>query len=605
MTDNFSGASRLIHTLMHIMPPVTLLVFIVALAAATHHVLTTPVRIPHPGLQRLPPPHDATAMQVIAEAIRSHVTAESNPSAMNAAHQLIHDHQAILHWQLWQDGKRLAQATLPPGASIEATALPEPLAADQAQEAALMMEWVYDVSVIDMFGLSIGQFLREYWPPLRFQSLWMECRGTVGVYSPTDRAVKAHAKAQDVLDAASERVNCAQGELKSNIIALGYGKTMQWFQPQAGAVPQAWSGNEPVRPLEDVSAARLQAFMRESQQWYHTHQAASGALPYLYFPLTDRFSDHNTQTRQWYASLSLGMMLEKTLDNDELRRIYLRHLDHLLDRPTPFAAEPNGFAYLSANSIAAQSLWIAQRFDERYLPAYLETLAFIQLHVQKYHFTTHYDLRTKQSEDKDWQFAPMAAIVALAQAQSSGFVAFEATQWRRLFDIYFKRWQNAPNLYAAPHHARAYLTLARVDPDHANDYLRAALQVANYASHCQLHHFPHSPELVGAFSLPHCQNASESPVSAATRSEALIAGWVAARNLKDELTVKRLEKAIQLAHRYALQGQVQEDQLFYFPNPQRALYGMRGDLDTHTMRIDGIAHTIIAFEFARREGLYD
>ena len=104
----------------------------------------------------------------------------------------------------------------------------------------------------------------------------------------------------------------------------------------------------------------------------------------------------------------------------------------------------------------------------------------------------------------------------------------------------------------------------------------------------------------GSFDGATCPEASHRPLVTAVRLEGVIEAYRFARYIGDEERIKRYQEASMAAMRQVLQGVVDEENVFYFPDKDTSLGALRYDTRHAMVRIDAPAHAMIAFDYALR-----
>ncbi|MGA1823195.1 MAG: hypothetical protein ACMUIP_00935 [bacterium] len=116
-------------------------------------------------------------------------------------------------------------------------------------------------------------------------------------------------------------------------------------------------------------------------------------------------------------------------------------------------------------------------------------------------------------------------------------------------------------------------------------YLDHAFLIANAIMHSQNRN-PAYPDYVGSYYM------SPGSTSTATRSEALCAAYLLARDFGFSAEAQNIMEAIKLGVTFQLQTQFRPESVLYLKNPQRCLGGIHRSLTNHEIRIDYIQHTL-------------
>lgn len=389
-------------------------------------------------------------------------------------------------------------------------------------------------------------------------------------------------------------------------------KTFELVQHARGQQPIRWKGTDRIVEPSEVTKPRMEAFLRESQTWLEHHLDENGKMSYYYYPSVDFDSTDNQLVRQWLASRALGE-ISLYFHDEHVKSLYMKNVAYNLSAYGKRVGNTMYFplqemAFLSTNNVAASAIATVDDAYKKYHEAYQAIINTITMQIRpdglfdsviKTSPTTN-----KASLQQDRDFAPASAMIAMGEAIENHTLEIDPDAFKPTFDFYFDYWDRSKNLYGAAWQPIGYYHMGAAVQD--DDYFKAAMTVADQLVNCQ-NILLQIPENIGAFSKIECLSASDRSISSGVRIEAIVAAYRAAKAMGDTQRMERYRASVKLAMRHILQGQLRKDNIFYVPNIEKSLYGIRDSYANNSIRIDNVAHTVngVYAALTYMDGLFD
>jgi len=351
------------------------------------------------------------------------------------------------------------------------------------------------------------------------------------------------------------------------------------------------------RIINDIRRNDLISAAIYGGEYLTRNMGPDGKFMYRYIPGIDRAPDEYNILRHAGTTYSMIELYQATGDGALLSAVE-RALNYLLKSAMPWGEGSNrslciierGEVKLGGNALAAIALakYIEVTGNRDYLPMLLELGKWIQsvqgesgrfiIHKQSY---PDYKVHNFMSA-----YYPGEAILAMARI----YVVYPD---KSLLDTAEKGARYLINVRDRG------LSKSEVIHDHwllyaLNDlyryrskklYLNHALLIANAIMQSQNRN-PDYPDYLGSYYI------SPGSTSTATRSEALCAAYLLARDFGFHEEAKNIIEAIKFGVTFQLQTQFRPESVLYVKNPQCCLGGVHRSLTNHEIRIDYIQHTI-------------
>lgn len=191
---------------------------------------------------------------------------------------------------------------------------------------------------------------------------------------------------------------------------------------------------------------------------------------------------------------------------------------------------------------------------------------------------------------------PAQALIALIEHYRDAPSDRVLQAFNKARDFYENRFERRPTLDAAAWLAQPFAEMARLT--HRTDYLRFACRLADWLIDHQLTPADETwPELHGGFRTPDRPTPGQ---DAAVALAALVDASQTARRFGDSDRAARYADAARLAARFVLQLQVQPEETYAMPFPEKAVGAVRTSVADNRLRLDGLQYALLALSDYRR-----
>lgn len=401
-------------------------------------------------------------------------------------------------------------------------------------------------------------------------------------------------KVEDFVRFGLHKIGCNSTELSTSRAEMVRYDSSQYVTFAASQEAERWEDGDRVIHDEDVTKEALQHFLNQTIHWYRNNMSEEGKLAYMYYPRFDTESQHNQLVRQWICSRGLAELSHYYPENQDLRALMQRNIDYNIQAYNTIEdgktfVDSGPWVYLSSTSSAAHALLsnpITVREYDLIIRQYLKT---IKDQITNGQFRTIIKLPEGKSGALDRDFSSALSLLVLPQAWKKELITLDDTTIQQLFLNSFTYFRQFPNLYAAPWHAMAYASLYEVTGKEI--HREAAFHVADYLVSCQDPQQT-SPASKGGFNRSSCKSSSNDYIGSAVRVEGLAHAYALAKKENEQQRVATYRDAILKGLRHVLQGQIDEKNSYYMPNPSRAIGGVRRNGFNSTIRNDNTCHAV-------------
>ena len=361
---------------------------------------------------------------------------------------------------------------------------------------------------------------------------------------------------------------------------------------------QLFRGNHTL-PDTAVTGTAVEQFATDMAGWMQRNLHENGRMTYLYYPTSDRESDSNNMIRQWMASLCLTRMGVASGDEQMLAsaRLNIRHnLDQFYSLESGLGIiEYRGKVKLGAVALAA--LAILEHPDRARFAAQFNALVAMTDHLWRENgsFQTFYRPAERSANPNLHNFYPGETLLLWATMLEREDDAAREARFMQSFR-YYREWhlaQRKPSFI--PWHTQAYyLRWQKTGSEELRDWI---FEMNDWLLTMQTHSRLAYDDTRGRFYDPAPERAHFGPPHASSTGvylEGLIDAYQLALAEADKQRARAYRESIRAGLRSAMQLQLRNDETLWFaPNRERAVGGLRTTVYNNVIRVDNVQHTLM------------